>query len=80
MSKFKKGGKKDVEVFVKPAFTDNGLMYKRWVKQREAKVAELSGGKVGYVHVEGMNSPSFRTKRPGKSKKIRSPAHLPGGA
>ena len=56
----KKGGKKDVEVFVKPAFTDNGLMYKRWVKQREAKVAELSGGKVGYVHVEGMNSPSFR--------------------
>ena len=56
----KKGGKKDVEVFVKPAFTDYDLMYKRWVKQREAKVAELSGGKVGYVHVEGMNSPSYR--------------------
>ena len=56
----KKGGKKDDEVFVKPAFTDYNLMYKRWVKQREAKVAELSGGKVGYVPVEGMNSPSFR--------------------
>lgn len=56
----RKGGKKEVEVFVEPSFTDYNLMYKRWVKQREAKVAELSGGKVGYVHVEGMNSPSFR--------------------
>ena len=56
----RKGGKKEVEVFVEPSFSDYQLMYKRWVKQREAKVAELSGGKVGYVHVEGMDSPSFR--------------------
>lgn len=56
----KKGGKKEVEVFVEPSFSDAGLMYNRWIRQREAKVAELSGGKIGYVHVEGMNSPSFR--------------------
>ena len=56
----KKGGKKEQEIFVEPAFTDYKLMYNRWVKQREAKVKEISGGKVGYVHVEGMNSPSYR--------------------
>ncbi len=55
-----KGGKKEVEVYVEPSASDSNLMYKRWVKQREAKVNELSGGKLGYVHVEGMNSPSFR--------------------
>lgn len=57
----KKGGKKETEVFVEPAYSDYALMYKRWVRQREARVDELSGGKVGYVHVEGMDSPSFRT-------------------
>lgn len=56
----KKGGKKEQEIFVEPAFTDYNLMYNRWVKQRAAKVKEISGGKVGYVHVEGMNSPSYR--------------------
>ena len=49
-----------MEIFVEPSFSDAGLMYNRWIRQREAKVAELSGGKIGYVHVEGMNSPSFR--------------------
>ncbi len=56
----KKGGKKNVEIFVEPSYSDSELMYKRWVKQREAKVKELSGGKLGYVHVEGMDSPSYR--------------------
>ena len=56
----RKGGKKETEVFVEPSYSDYTLMYNRWVRQREAKVAELSGGKVGYVHVEGMDSPSFR--------------------
>jgi tricorn protease len=36
------------------------LMYKRWVKKMEAMVDKLSGGKVGYVHVQGMNDGSFR--------------------
>ena len=56
----KKGGKKDVQIFVEPAYSDNALLYKRWVRQREAKVDEMTGGKVGYVHVQGMDSPSFR--------------------
>jgi len=36
------------------------LMYERWVKSREALVAKLSGGRIGYVHVRAMNDASFR--------------------
>ena len=40
---------------------EQGLLYNRWVKMMRKKVDELSGGKVGYVHVQGMNDGSFRT-------------------
>lgn len=36
------------------------LLYKRWVEQRRAMVDKLSGSKIGYVHVRGMDSESFR--------------------
>ncbi len=39
---------------------ENQLAYERWVKTREAETDKLSGGKIGYVHVRGMNSESFR--------------------
>ena len=38
----------------------NNLLYKRWVKGRAAEVERLSGGRLGYVHIEGMNDASFR--------------------
>ncbi|MGM9747856.1 MAG: PDZ domain-containing protein, partial [Candidatus Cryptobacteroides sp.] len=57
----KRKGHKEENVIVTPAFSDYDNLYRRWVKQREEIVRELSGGKVGYVHVEGMNSQSFRT-------------------
>lgn len=38
-----------------------GLMYKRWVKKMSDLTDKLSGGKVGYVHVQGMNDGSYRT-------------------
>lgn len=38
----------------------SALLYKRWVDQRRQMVDSLSGGQVGYVHVKGMNSESFR--------------------
>lgn len=38
----------------------NELTYQRWIKRCEATVDKLSGGTVGYVHVRGMNSESFR--------------------
>lgn len=37
------------------------LLYERWVANRKQEVAEASDGKIGYVHVRGMNNPSFRT-------------------
>ena len=39
---------------------ENQLAYERWVKSREAETERLSEGKIGYVHVRGMNSESFR--------------------
>lgn len=40
---------------------ESGLMYKRWVKMMTDMVDKLSGGKVGYVHVQGMNDGSYRS-------------------
>ena len=37
------------------------LLYNRWVKQREADVERLSNGRLGYVHIQSMGDPSFRT-------------------
>ncbi len=56
-----KKGKKEVELFVEPGYSESSLMYRRWVKQREEMTDRLSGGTVGYTHVQGMDSPSFRT-------------------
>ncbi len=36
------------------------LLYQRWVERNEAVVDSLSGGRIGYVHIQGMDSPSFR--------------------
>jgi Tol biopolymer transport system component/C-terminal processing protease CtpA/Prc len=40
---------------------EQGLLYQRWVNNNRKKVEELSGGKVGYVHIQGMNDGSYRT-------------------
>ena len=40
---------------------ENNLLYKRWVNTMQTMVANLSGGKVGYVHIQGMNDGSYRT-------------------
>ena len=36
------------------------LLYQRWVKRMRAKAEELSGGKIGWVHIRGMNDSAFR--------------------
>lgn len=36
-----------------------GLKYEAWVESRRAKVDELSGGKIGYVHIRYMNRSSL---------------------
>ena len=37
------------------------LLYNRWVERNREATARRSGGKIGYIHVKGMDSPSFRT-------------------
>lgn len=54
-----KGGKPE-NIIVKTAYSDAADLYERWVEQRAEMVRKLSGGKVGYVHVEGMDSDSYR--------------------
>lgn len=51
------------EEVVKPITTgtQNALLYNRWVKQRESDVEHLSGGRLGYVHIQSMGDPSFRS-------------------
>ncbi|HET6891175.1 MAG TPA: S41 family peptidase, partial [Pyrinomonadaceae bacterium] len=36
------------------------LRYERWVQDRRKKVGELSGGRIGYLHIQAMNQPSLR--------------------
>jgi tricorn protease len=39
------------EVRVRTIASDNGLRYNTWVENNRRKVAELSGGRIGYMHV-----------------------------
>jgi len=39
---------------------ENALQYKRWVITMREMVDKLSDGKIGYVHVQGMNDGSYR--------------------
>ena len=58
----KKGDGSIVEEVVKPISSSkmNTLLYKRWIKWCAQEVDRLSGGRLGYVHIEGMNDASFR--------------------
>ncbi|MBD5373979.1 MAG: peptidase S41 [Bacteroides sp.] len=38
----------------------NSLLYRRWVERNRKTVEQLSDGKIGYIHIKGMDSPSFR--------------------
>ena len=36
------------------------LLYQRWVRSRRAEVDRLSGGRLGYAHIRGMDDGSYR--------------------
>ena len=40
---------------------ENELMYQRWVERNRQETLRLSKGRLGYVHVRGMNDGSMRT-------------------
>lgn len=39
---------------------ERDLLYQRWVKARRADVVRLSGGRLGYAHVRGMDDAGYR--------------------
>src|SRR5581483_3917208 len=43
-----------------PTAAYSQLRYERWVKQRRETVEKLSGGRIGYLHIQAMNPPSLR--------------------
>ena len=53
-------GKKEEDIFVTTGSSDQTLLYKKWIRSKEKLVEKLSGGRIGYVHVESMDSESFR--------------------
>ncbi len=52
---------KRFDVEIKGLGSESGILYQRWVERNRAIVDSISGGKIGYVHIQGMDSPSFRT-------------------
>jgi C-terminal processing protease CtpA/Prc len=50
------------EETVKPiSWADQGrLLYLRWVRSRRAEVERMSGGRIGYAHIRGMNDGAYR--------------------
>jgi tricorn protease len=55
------GAVRDVVVKAVSLAEENRLRYERWVEQNRAEVAQLSGGRLGYVHIPGMNDGAYRT-------------------
>jgi Tol biopolymer transport system component/C-terminal processing protease CtpA/Prc len=54
------GESRDVVVRPISAGAENNLLYERWVRSRRDLVDQLSNGRLGYMHIRGMNDASFR--------------------
>jgi len=47
------------EVPIRPTASLRNELYEEWVDQRKKLVEKWSGGKLGYIHIRGMDFPSF---------------------
>ncbi|MDE6298856.1 MAG: PDZ domain-containing protein, partial [Muribaculaceae bacterium] len=58
----KKADGKTERVTVKPISSgmQSNMAYQRWVENNEKMVDSISGGRIGYVHVKGMDAASYR--------------------
>lgn len=57
----RKASGKDTVTYVRPIWPgdESSIVYQQWIKHNEELVDSLSGGKIGYVHIQGMDSRSF---------------------
>ncbi len=47
------------EIVIRPGRSVNKELYEDWVRSRKALVEEYSSGRLGYIHIRGMDKPSF---------------------
>jgi tricorn protease len=47
------------DVVIRPTGSLNRDLYNEWVKDRRELTERYSGGRLGYIHIQGMNWPSF---------------------
>ncbi|MEL7248472.1 MAG: S41 family peptidase [Bacteroidota bacterium] len=47
------------EVVIRPTGSLRSELYEAWVAERKRLTDEYSGGRLGYIHIQGMNWPSF---------------------
>jgi tricorn protease len=50
---------KEREVAIRPTANLRQLLYKEWVENRKKLVDKFSNGRLGYIHIQGMDFPSF---------------------
>jgi Tol biopolymer transport system component len=50
---------KEREVIIRPTASLRQLMYQEWVDARKKLVEKYSNGRLGYIHIQGMDMPSF---------------------
>ena len=50
---------KQREVVIRPVRSIGTQLYEQWVNEKRALTEKYSGGKLGYIHIRGMNMPSF---------------------
>lgn len=55
------GDVRDVVVQPVSLSDENQLLYDRWVERNRREVEEASEGRLGYIHIRGMNDPAYRT-------------------
>lgn len=56
------GARSERQIVVKPITPreESQLLYRRWVRRNEEEVDRLSNGRLGYIHVPGMNDGAYR--------------------
>ncbi len=47
------------EVVIRPSRSINNELYEEWIKEKQALTEKYSNGRLGYIHIRGMNLPSF---------------------
>ncbi len=47
------------DVYLRTASSMRSLLYEEWVADRRALTEKYSKGRLGYIHIQGMNRPSF---------------------